>query len=103
MPIRRPDPNCCSVELCYALKQGFSHKEFGTKIALINNQIKEVSMLRAALAFFILALVAILFGANGIAGVSIEVGKMLLFVFLILAAVTAVIGLISGRSPRQLP
>jgi uncharacterized membrane protein YtjA (UPF0391 family) len=57
-------------------------------------------MLRAALAFFVLALVALLFGANGIAGLSVEVGRTLLFVFLILAAISAVMGLLRGRSPR---
>lgn len=60
-------------------------------------------MLRAALAFFIIALVAMALGAGGIAGVSIEVGRTLLFVFLVLAVVSLVAGLISGRSPKQLP
>lgn len=60
-------------------------------------------MLRAALAFFVLALVAIIFGANGIAGVSMEVGKLLLFVFLALAIVSGVVGLFTGRSSRNLP
>ncbi|HAZ12830.1 MAG TPA: DUF1328 domain-containing protein, partial [Bdellovibrionales bacterium] len=32
-------------------------------------------MLRAAIAFFVLAIVAILFGAYGIAGLSVEIGK----------------------------
>ena len=60
-------------------------------------------MLRAALGFFILALVAMLFGATGIAGVSVEIGQTLLVVFLVLAAITFVVGLISGRTPRTLP
>jgi len=60
-------------------------------------------MLRAALAFFIIALVAMALGAGGIAGVSIEVGRTLLFVFLVLAVVSLVAGLISGRTPKQLP
>lgn len=60
-------------------------------------------MLRAALAFFIIALVAMALGAGGIAGVSMEVGRTLLFVFLVLAVVSLVAGLISGRSPKQLP
>ena len=59
-------------------------------------------MLRAAIAFFILALIGILFGANGIAGVSMEAGKLLLFVFLALAIISGVVGLVSGRSPREL-
>ena len=60
-------------------------------------------MLRAALGFFILAIIAILFGANGIAGVSMEVGKLLLFVFLVLAVISGIAGLITGRSPKHLP
>ena len=60
-------------------------------------------MLRAALAFFVLALFSILLGANGIAGVSMEVGRLLLGVFLVLAAVSAVLYLFTGRSPRNLP
>lgn len=60
-------------------------------------------MIRAALWFFVLGLVAMLFGAYGIAGLSIEIGKTLLFVFLILAVISFVIGMISGRGPRQLP
>ena len=60
-------------------------------------------MLRAALAFFILALVAILLGATGFAGISMEIGRMLLFVFLVLAAISFVGSLVSGRGPRTLP
>ena len=60
-------------------------------------------MLRAALLFFVLALVAILFGATGFAGVSMEIGRTLLVVFLILAVISYVASLIGGRSPRQLP
>lgn len=60
-------------------------------------------MLRAALGFFVLALVAMLFGATGIAGVSVEIGQTLLVVFLVLAAITFVVGLIGGRTPRSLP
>lgn len=63
----------------------------------------EESMLRAAIGFFVLALVALLFGATGIAGVSMELGRLLLLVFLALAVVSFAVSLISGRSPRQLP
>jgi uncharacterized membrane protein YtjA (UPF0391 family) len=60
-------------------------------------------MVRAAVLFFVLGLVAILFGATGFAGVSIEIGKTLLFVFLILAAISFVISLRTGRNQRPLP
>jgi uncharacterized membrane protein YtjA (UPF0391 family) len=59
-------------------------------------------MLRAALGFFILALVAILFGATGVAGVSMEIGRVLLFVFLIFAAISLVAGLLTGRRSGSL-
>lgn len=59
-------------------------------------------MIRAALSFFVLALVAYVFGAYGIAGLSIEIGKVLLWVFLVLAAISFLGSLIVGKSPRQL-
>jgi uncharacterized membrane protein YtjA (UPF0391 family) len=60
-------------------------------------------MLRAAIAFFVLALISIILGANNIAGLSIEVGKTLLFVFLALAVISFVVSLVSGKSTRNLP
>ena len=60
-------------------------------------------MLRAAIGFFVLALIAILFGANGIAGISMEAGRMLLAVFLVLAVVSFVVSLVSGRNTKIVP
>lgn len=60
-------------------------------------------MLRAALGFFVLALLAVIFGASGVAGVSMEIGRMLLVVFLILAVISFVIGIVSGRGPNIRP
>ena len=59
-------------------------------------------MLRAAITFFILALVAILFGATGFAGVSMDIGKTLLEVFLVLAVISFVVSLLSGRGNRKM-
>lgn len=56
-------------------------------------------MLRAAIAFFVLALIAILLGANGVAGLSLEVGKILLFVFLFLAIISFVLSIVTGKKP----
>ena len=72
-------------------------------IALFNVKSSEVNMLRAAIVFFVLALVAILFGATGFAGVSMEIGRVLLAVFLILAAISFVASLIGGRRQDYLP
>lgn len=60
-------------------------------------------MLRAAIAFFVLALVAFFLGANGIGGLSMEIGRTLLFVFLVLAVISFVASLISGRRGTTLP
>lgn len=60
-------------------------------------------MLRASIVFFVLALVAMLLGASGIAGVSMEIGKTLLVVFLILAVVSYVVSLMGGRGKPTLP
>lgn len=54
-------------------------------------------MVRAAIAFFVLGLVSMLFGAYGVAGVSVEVGKLLLTVFVIMAVVSFVVSLVSGK------
>lgn len=59
-------------------------------------------MLRASLLFFVLALVSFIFGATGVAGLSIEIGKMLLWVFLAMAAISFIISLFTGRSVRLL-
>lgn len=57
-------------------------------------------MLRAALGFFVVALIAVVLGATGIAGVSMEIGRALLVVFLILAVISFVAGIVSGRGPH---
>jgi uncharacterized membrane protein YtjA (UPF0391 family) len=53
-------------------------------------------MLRGSIAFFVLGLIAVFLGANEIGGLSIEVGKLLLFVFLALAVISLVVGLVGG-------
>lgn len=59
-------------------------------------------MVRAAIGFFVLALIAMLLGVNGIAGVSLEVGKILLGVFLFLAIVSFVTGMFTGKKSKQI-
>ena len=54
-------------------------------------------MLYWAAVFFVIALVAALFGFGGIAAGAVEIGKVLFFVFLVIFAVTFVLGLISRR------
>jgi uncharacterized membrane protein YtjA (UPF0391 family) len=51
-----------------------------------------------AIVFFILAVVAFIFGANGVAGMSAGVGRSLLFVFLVLAVLFVIVGLFQGHT-----
>ncbi|HYH69330.1 MAG TPA: DUF1328 domain-containing protein [Urbifossiella sp.] len=55
-------------------------------------------MLRWALMFLVIALVAALFGFTDVAGTSIFAAKILFFVFLVLFVVSLVAG---NRSPRS--
>ena len=57
-------------------------------------------MVRAAIGFFVLAILAYIFGANGIAGVSMEIGKSLIAIFVILAILAFVMSLVTGRKIR---
>ena len=54
-------------------------------------------MLNAAIGFFVLALLSLLLGATGIAGVSMEIGRLLLMVFLVLAVISFVVNLLRGK------
>ena len=66
-------------------------------------------MLRAALGFFIFGIVALLLGAYNIGGISIDIGRTLLFVFLGLAFITTIAGLLVGKTathhhhPKTIP
>ncbi len=58
-------------------------------------------MLRWAFGFLLLAIIAAFLGFGGVASTSIEIAKILVFVFLVFFLVTLVIGLISGRKRRR--
>jgi uncharacterized membrane protein YtjA (UPF0391 family) len=47
-----------------------------------------------AIVFFIIALVAYVLGARGMAGMSAGIGRTLLFVFLVLAVILVIVGLV---------
>jgi uncharacterized membrane protein YtjA (UPF0391 family) len=48
-----------------------------------------------AIVFFIIAIVAYVLGARGVAGMSAGIGRTLLFVFLILAILFVIVGLVN--------
>ncbi len=59
-------------------------------------------MLRASITFFVLGIVSMLLGLNSIAGMSVEIGKMLLVVFLILSVISFFVGKTRGKSALAL-
>ncbi|HZL35861.1 MAG TPA: DUF1328 family protein [Tepidisphaeraceae bacterium] len=67
----------------FALGQTVGHSALGTMFWL-------------AIAFFIIALVAWAMGSGGVAGMSAGIGRMLLFVFLILAVLFIVLNFTMG-------
>lgn len=61
---------------------------------------REVLMLKAAISFFVLGLVFILLGAHGVAGLNVDIGKTLLFIFMILAIISFIFSLVVSKYPR---
>lgn len=56
-------------------------------------------MLNWAIGFLVIALIAALFGFGGIAAVSVDIAKILFFVFLVLFIVAAVMHVARGKAP----
>jgi uncharacterized membrane protein YtjA (UPF0391 family) len=53
-----------------------------------------------AVTFLIVALIAAVLGFGGIAGVAIELAKIVFFVAIVLFLIAAVVGLFRGRTPN---
>lgn len=85
----------------------FHHKEvlllplFQIERIMLVNLARRFRMLRAAIVFFIIAIVAFIFGASGIAGMSMEIGRLLLMIFLALAIISFLINVIGGRRGQR--
>jgi uncharacterized membrane protein YtjA (UPF0391 family) len=58
---------------------------------------KELPMLRWSLAFFLIAIIAALFGFGGIASGATEIARLLFFLFLVFFVISLVSGLTTGR------
>jgi uncharacterized membrane protein YtjA (UPF0391 family) len=56
-------------------------------------------MLGWALTFLVIALIAAVLGFGGIAGLSMEIAKIIFFVAILLFAIAAIVGLVRGRTP----
>jgi uncharacterized membrane protein YtjA (UPF0391 family) len=55
-------------------------------------------MLSWVVTFLVVALIAGILGFGGIAGASVEIAKMIFFIAVVLFLISAVIGLVRGRS-----
>ena len=62
-------------------------------------RIKERAMFGWAITFLIVALIAAVLGFGGIAGFAVEAAKLIFVVAIILFAISAIVGLVRGRSP----
>ena len=56
-------------------------------------------MLHWSLAFFIVAIIAAIFGFGGIAAGATEIARVCFFFFIVIFLVTLIYGLITGRKP----
>lgn len=59
-------------------------------------------MLRLAIMFFVVAIVAVLFGFGGIATASVDIAQFIFFIFVALLAVALVFGLIDRKADPRL-
>jgi uncharacterized membrane protein YtjA (UPF0391 family) len=57
-------------------------------------------MLRASITFFLIAILAYVFGANSIAGVSMEIGKLTFLIFVGLAIVSYLFSITRGQKTK---
>jgi uncharacterized membrane protein YtjA (UPF0391 family) len=62
-------------------------------VANIQRQTEEATMLQAAAVFFIIAIIAAIFGFGGIAAGATEIAKILFFIFLVVFVVSLIMGL----------
>lgn len=77
---------------------GCAARAYRPCIGLPSRPLQETPVLRYAVIFFLIAIVAAVLGFGGIAAGAVGIAKLLFLLFIVLAVVTAVVGLIrSGR------
>jgi len=54
-------------------------------------------MIKASIAFFVLAIISLLLGLGGVAGLSMDIAKTLIAVFLVLAVLGFLVRLLGGK------
>ncbi|WP_125901280.1 DUF1328 domain-containing protein [Methylobacterium indicum] len=96
-PKKSTEPVAPSVSFSFNLLQRFTARR---REAIQQPLIREFPMIGWAITFLVVALVAALLGFGGIAGTAMEAAKIVFFVAIVLFAVSAIFGLMRGRSPR---
>ncbi|MDR6380305.1 uncharacterized membrane protein YtjA (UPF0391 family) [Paraburkholderia caribensis] len=76
------------------VRQCGSRAWVGHRIDLSSNPLVETSMLRYAAIFFVIAIIAAVFGFGGIAAGAAEIAKVLFFIFIVIFLVTLLMGVI---------
>jgi uncharacterized membrane protein YtjA (UPF0391 family) len=76
---------------------GKEHRRLIARCTESENHSGEAAMLHYALVFFVIALIAAVFGFGGIAAGAVGIAKILFFVFLILAIVSFVFNSARGK------
>lgn len=56
-------------------------------------------MLRLALTFLVIALIAALLGFGGVTIIAVDIARILFFIFLVLFAISLIFHLLRGRAP----
>ncbi len=57
-------------------------------------------MLRLAITFFIISIIAAFFGFSGVAAATSDISVFLFWLFLIMFLATLIFGLLSGKTPK---
>lgn len=57
-------------------------------------------MLNWAISFLVIAIIAAIFGFGGIAATAVEMARILFFIFLVLFAVSLLVGMVWRKNPR---
>ena len=61
------------------------------------------NLLHWAVVFLVIAIIAAVLGFGGIAGFAVEIAKIIFFVAIVLFLISAVVGLMRGRTPTTMP
>jgi uncharacterized membrane protein YtjA (UPF0391 family) len=65
----------------------------------LNPNLEETDMLKMAIVFLVIALIAGVFGFGGIASASAGMAKIVFGIFLVLFLISALMGALKGRAP----